>query len=321
MDTIGNPILKEILEEAPDRSDHTLDHVSVCSELQDGPDMCRTRSTPCQIVGTEVFQDKVSDEKKILRKPKNPRTNKEGTTTIKQIVKINKPVITLGSLPTVHKDTTKVYISDVLKEEVGFMEAPPSEKDQPLYCFACALLPVLASQTQEARSRCLQKIRYKLGYDLDELDKFSEFGYQKQFKKVEMQTSLLGKSPVWKPWLLRYLSDYFGINVITICQDLLVFSSYNKNRATVILQHERRRVSLLTRKDGTSLFDSTTVDKLFAHKKVHLDKLLALSRYKSQEIKTIAEALAINTQKVGKNQARRKDEIYRDVKTVLNWLV
>jgi hypothetical protein len=313
MDQIGNPILKELLAEAPSRDDNLLNKIQLNDDLLDGPNKCRPRSIPFQIDGTDIFQDRNHQEVKQTSGPLMVFT--------KTIIEKEKGTLSLGNVDSLVKKTSSEELCDLLGEGVTFMESPLSERDLPLFCFASALLPVLPSQSQDARSRCLQKVRLRLGYDLDELDKYSEFKYQKDYKKSDMQSALLSKNAIWKPWILRYLSDYFQLNAIVICHNLLVYSSYNKNRASIIMKHDRRKLSLLTGAEGNSLFDSKLVDRLFVQKKVHLNKLLAQSRYKSNEIKVIAEALEINTQKVGRNQSRRKDDIYLDVKTVLNWLV
>ena len=179
----------------------------------------------------------------------------------------------------------------------------------------------MSTQTQETRKRCLTKIRKDLAYELDEHNKFNEFGYQKEFKKAEMQNTLLGTAPVWKPWLFRYLSDYFGVNIVICCRELLVYPSFQKERTSLLLVHEKRRLYLVTQDDGNALLDPSYINTLMVSFPHHLERLFAISRYKAQELKNIAQALHIPIQKTGKNQSRKKDDLYRDIQTVLGWLV
>lgn len=314
-------MLKDILVNAPLSKDlpYTLPDFTRFLDL---PEMCIARNQPESHEILDTLLVKGFYDKKPRRVVKSkPKPTPAQSHVVKGVTSENKP--SSCSLFVPKKDefdsTEKLRLS--IGKDISLLDPPSTEKDLPLFCFCTALLPTLASQSQHARNRCLQKIRQRLAYDLDEDNKYIELGYQKEYKKSEMQSSLMNRGPVWKPWILRYLSDYFQVNVIVCCRDLLVYPSFQKDRTSIILVHDRRRLFLATHSDGESLFDPETTQHLLESQPNHLHKLLVLSRYKANEVKQLAEALHIPIQKTGRNQNRKKDELYLDIKTVLGWLV
>ena len=203
------------------------------------------------------------------------------------------------------------------------MPCPNGEYDTLLYCFTSALLPEMSTYSKGQRHTYYRELRTKLAYDLDEAQLYINFGYKKMHNKAKMQTELLNGRPIEKAWFRRYLCDYFNINLVVLVGNMLYIGRPLQRVPTILMSYERRRLELILYSGGNGIFPASFVDTLTSLQAPSLTQLKGVSTYKAADLQDMAKALDIPTEReVGiRKKAKRKDELYGEIRTHLGWLV
>ena len=198
---------------------------------------------------------------------------------------------------------------------------PNGESQQILYCIISAILPEFASYGIDLRNKNIKKIRERLAYDLDEKDLYSEYSYKKLFNKSKIQTILLEQKPIYEKWLLRYLSDYFNINICIIQHRLVVIASEYRNRPTILLNVKNKRMGLYT-SHNNSIVPASLGNLIIENCNYLMEDLKIYSKYKMDELQKIAGALEIDITQEHNNKVknRKKEDLYNDIKNSLYYL-
>ena len=145
------------------------------------------------------------------------RTTKRNQGEIKHPLVLNKAVSDkqINKNSNIDEDESKLITVINLEHNLNLSpyKCPDDELHQVLYYLVSSVIPEFSSYGKELRLKYYKNLREKIAYDLDERELYQKYSYKKLFNKTDIQNKLLSSKPIYDKWFLRYLSDYFDINI------------------------------------------------------------------------------------------------------------
>ena len=335
MEFVHHPALDKLLEEAPSRKFIYLieDHVVYTDNGSAVSPGIPSVLDPLSGIGDKWLGVKCKKE----RKKSEPITLDAFTTTPNTCITTPNTCMTSSGVenPTsIHliEETKTPTVLELLSLDTDH-DCPLNESEYLLYGIMRALLPEFTSLDQSQRRCHYREVKQRLAYDLEEKGYYESFGYKRLYNKTQIQNELLDmRRPIERSWFLRYLSDYFHLNILIAVKGLCYTTREPFPAPVLLMEYDGRRLTPIRSTSG--IFPASFLETILTNDILCLTRLESISNYKISILQDIAQRLSIPitqgthnidtsccSSEARRSKKRRKSELYQDIKASLGWLI
>ena len=201
---------------------------------------------------------------------------------------------------------------------LNIIDTPYVEKDSFIYCIISSIIPEFVSENVNNRNKKFISFKQRIAYDLDDKKYYETFNYKKLFKKSEFQQKLLNNEKIFDYSIRKYISDYFHIDILIIYNDLLITTNKTISKNFIILSYYHNKFSLVSSKNGNTIFSSEMFDIIKSKYDLHIDKFLVKSKYKVDCIHKLAIKLNLNIENSDTKRNKKKDDLFDEINIKLS---
>lgn len=159
------------------------------------------------------------------------------------------------------------------------------------------LVPESITFSNSILLKYIGKLRYTLAYDLDSRMFYYNYKYKKFFNKSDGQAKIINNKHNNKIWFIRYISDYFKINILLVIQLLVIKINPYNNYPTIILGITPRNSLQLYNNNNNSIHTASFGKDFISKMEYSILGWNKIQHYKVDELKKIFNALQIQTDK------------------------
>ena len=150
------------------------------------------------------------------------------------------------------------------------------------------LVPEISAYSDILKEKYIKQVREKLAYELDEKKLYLKFGYRKLINKSESQNRIIQGKTYSQFWFMKYLSDYFNLNILMIYQGIIIKPNPIINAPCLILIKEEKKIKLL-QLASKSILSASLGKQILDLFPYHLTEWKSISHYKSPYLKELSK--------------------------------